>query len=76
MLKLEVDPIKKGKKFILETEEDIKAEDLINKIKILLKDEGTGILISCDKEGVLRPGESLSDLGIVSGERLLYIGRA
>ena len=75
MLKLEVDPIEKGKSFILEAEEDIRVEDLINKIGILLNDGNEGMLISCDKEGVLPPDGSLSDLCIASGDRLLFLRR-
>ena len=75
MIKLEIDPIQEGKKLVLMTEEDIRVRDLINKIGVLFKEEGEGMLISCDKEGVLPPDESLYDLNIASGERLIYLKR-
>ena len=76
MLRLEVDSIRDGKKMILEAEEDVRVEDLIRKTGMILKDDGRGVLISCDKEGVLPFSLTLADLGISSGERLLYLERS
>ncbi len=73
MLRIEVDNIQARRKLILETEEDIRVEDLIKKAGLIFMDKGTGMLISCDKEGVLPPGKPLNSLNIVSGERLLYL---
>ncbi len=73
MLKIEVDHIQAGKKLILETDEDLRVEDLIRKTGLIFKDKGTGMLISCDKEGVLPPAETLKGLNVLSGERLLYL---
>ena len=75
MLRIEVDHIQAGRKLILETEEDIRVEDLIRKTGSIFGESGSGMLISCDKEGVLPPAQTLSGLNIVSGERLLYLGR-
>ena len=73
MLKIEVDHIQAGKKLILETDEDLRVEDMIRKTGLIFKDKGTGMFISCDKEGVLPPAETLKGLNILSGERLLYL---
>lgn len=75
MLRLEVDTFLEGRRLILEAEEEIKVKDFIGRIGIVLGDGSEGMLISCDKEGVLPPDESLSDLSIASGERLLYLRR-
>ena len=75
MLRLEIDSIQEGRKLILDTEEDIRVDDLIKKTEQALESKGCGLLISCDKEGVLPLTETLTNLNIVSGERLLYIKR-
>ena len=76
MLKLGINAIQQGKRFVIEVEEDIKVSDLIRKIGTVLKDDGKGLLISCDKEGILPFGESLSGLSVVPGELLLYVRRS
>lgn len=73
MLRLEIDPVQLRKKLLIEAEDDISVEELIMKIEMVLKNKGKGILISCDKEGVLPFSQSLSDLHILSGERLIFL---
>ncbi len=75
-MKLEINAIQHGKRFVIEAEEDIKVSDLIRKIGTILKDDGNGMLISCDKEGILPFDDSLSCLSVVPGELLLYVRRS
>lgn len=73
MLRLEINALQHARRFIIEAEEDIKTADLIGKIGLILKEDKSGILISCDKEGVLPYDETLSKLSIASGELLVYL---
>ncbi len=73
MLRVEINALCHGRNFILESEDEITTSDLIKKIHILLDDIDEGVLISCDKKGVLPKEEKLSRLGVASGELLLYL---
>ena len=73
MLRLEINALQHGRQLILETEEEIKVRDLTDRIGAVLGDEEEGMLISCDKEGVLPDDETLEGLSVVSGELLLYL---
>lgn len=73
MLRLEINALQHGRQLILETEEEIKVRELTDRIGSVLGDEEKGMLISCDKEGVLPFDETLSGLSVCSGELLLYL---
>ena len=76
MIKLEIKALQYGKRLILEAEEDIRVSELIRKIGTVIDDDGSYVLISCDKEGVLPSDVTLADISAASGELLLYVRRS